>query len=44
MVEPLRPATPGAIEPYQIDEVIGKVVLKDLPFGKEIRWIDLGQG
>jgi N-acetylneuraminate synthase len=44
MVEPLRPATPGAIEPYQIDEVIGKVVLKDLPFGKEIRWIDLSQG
>jgi len=44
MVEPLRPASPGAIEPYQIDEVIGKVALEDLPFGKEIRWINLGQG
>ena len=44
MVEPLRPASPGAIEPYQIDEVIGKVALEDLPFGKEIRWADLGAG
>lgn len=44
MVEPLRPATPGAIEPYQIEKVVGCEALVDLPFGKEIRWTDLGAG
>ena len=43
MVEPLRPATPGAILPYQIDEVIGTKAIHDLPFGKDLRWTDLGK-
>ncbi len=37
----LRPATPGAILPYEINGVIGKTVRYDLPEGKEIRWLDL---
>lgn len=37
----LRPATRGAIQPYEIDAVIGTRVLADLPAGKELRWTDL---
>lgn len=39
----LRPATPGAIEPQHIPEVIGLRVLVDLPQGKELRWSLLGE-
>ncbi len=39
----LRPATPGAIYPYEIDRVIGTRVLVNIPAGKELRWIDLGE-
>ncbi|NTU74787.1 MAG: N-acetylneuraminate synthase [Anaerolineaceae bacterium] len=39
----LRPATPGAILPYEIKAVIGTKVLTDLPKGKEISWTDLGK-
>ena len=42
MVAVLRPATPGAIEPYKIDEVIGLKALHDIPFGKELCWTQLG--
>lgn len=42
MVEPLRPATSGAILPYEIDEVIGTKAMIDIPFGKDLRWTDLG--
>ena len=42
MIDVLRPATPGAIKPAEIDDVIGKRATHDLPFGKEIRWTDLG--
>lgn len=38
----LRPATPGAILPYEIDQVIGTVALHDIPAGKDLRWTDLG--
>lgn len=41
MIDVLRPATPGAIKPYEIDEVVGKRALIDMPHGKEIRWTDL---
>jgi len=44
MVEPLRPATPGAIMPYEIDQVIGTKALTDIPFGKDLRWTDVGEG
>jgi len=41
MIEPLRPATPGAIQPDRIRDVIGMRAKKDLPFGKELNWTDL---
>ncbi len=42
MIDVLRPATPGAIKPHDIDTVIGKRALADFPYGKELRWTDLG--
>lgn len=42
MIDVLRPATPGAIKPYEIQSVIGTRALHDLPSGKELRWTDLG--
>ncbi|HEY6074472.1 MAG TPA: N-acetylneuraminate synthase family protein, partial [Anaerolineales bacterium] len=42
MIDVLRPATPGAIKPDQIAEVIGTKALCDLPLGRELRWTDLG--
>jgi N-acetylneuraminate synthase len=41
-IDVLRPATPGAIKPDQVSNVIGTTVLNDMPLGKEIRWTDLG--
>lgn len=43
MIDVLRPATPGAIKPDQICNVVGRKALSDLPFGKELRWTDLGE-
>lgn len=43
MIDVLRPATPGAIKPDQIQNVVGTRALKDLPFGRELRWTDLGE-
>lgn len=42
MIDVLRPATSGAIKPDEVAAVIGKRILKDIPFGKELRWVDLG--
>jgi sialic acid synthase SpsE len=42
MIDVLRPATPGAIKPYEIANVLGTKALTDLPLGKELRWTDLG--
>jgi N-acetylneuraminate synthase len=42
MIAVLRPATPGAIKPSEIPEVIGTRALADIPMGKELRWTDLG--
>jgi sialic acid synthase SpsE len=42
MIDVLRPATPGAIKPEQIQNVIGARALADIPYGKELRWTDLG--
>lgn len=42
MIAVLRPATPGAIMPYEISSVIGTRALTELPAGKELRWTDLG--
>jgi sialic acid synthase SpsE len=37
-IEILRPATPGAIMPYDLDQVIGKKALVDITQGQELRW------
>lgn len=42
MIDVLRPATPGAIPPYEIDAAIWTRALSDIPAGKELRWTDLG--
>jgi N-acetylneuraminate synthase len=41
MIDVLRPATPGAILPYEIPNVIGTKALTEIPQGKEINWVDL---
>ncbi|HEX9028863.1 MAG TPA: N-acetylneuraminate synthase family protein [Anaerolineales bacterium] len=41
MIDVLRPATPGAILPYEIQSVLGTRALNDIPAGKELRWTDL---
>jgi N-acetylneuraminate synthase len=41
MIAVLRPATPGAILPSDIAQVIGTRALRNLPSGKELRWTDL---
>lgn len=41
MLDVLRPATIGAIKPFEIENVVGTKVNVDIPAGKEIRWTDL---
>lgn len=43
MIAVLRPAAPGAIKPSEIEAVIGTRAIQDIPFGKELRWTDLGE-
>ena len=43
MIDVLRPATPGAILPDQIEMVLGTRALETIPFGKELKWTDLGK-
>jgi len=43
MIDVLRPATPGAIKPNELDNVIGTRALSDIPSGRELRWLDLGK-
>jgi len=42
MIDVLRPATPEAIKPDQIQMVLGTRAPQDIPYGKELRWTDLG--
>ncbi|MBN2386566.1 MAG: N-acetylneuraminate synthase family protein [Anaerolineales bacterium] len=42
MIDVLRPASPGAIKPYEMPAVIGTRALRDLEFGQDLRWTDLG--
>jgi N-acetylneuraminate synthase len=42
MIAVLRPATPGAIQPGEIPNVLETCALHDIPQGKELRWTDLG--
>jgi N-acetylneuraminate synthase len=43
MIDVLRPAVAGAIKPSEIDLVLEKRVLVDLPMGNELRWVNLGE-
>lgn len=43
MIAVLRPASPGAIKPSEIENVLGTRALEDIPMGKELRWTDLGE-
>jgi N-acetylneuraminate synthase len=43
MIDVLRPATPGAILPFEIPAVIGCKALDDIPSGRELYWTDLGK-
>jgi N-acetylneuraminate synthase len=42
MLDVLRPATPGAVMPYEIEAILGCKAITDIPAGKELRWVDLG--
>ena len=42
MIDVLRPATPGAIQPYEIETLLGTRALADIPQGKELCWTDVG--
>ncbi len=41
MIDVLRPATPGAIMPHEIESVIGTEAITNIPTGKELCWTDL---
>jgi N-acetylneuraminate synthase len=42
MVEPLRPNVDGAIQPWELEQLIGKKALIDMPYGMEMRWENVG--
>jgi sialic acid synthase SpsE len=42
MVSVLRPATPGAIMPYDIQTVLGLAAAEAIPAGEALRWTSLG--
>jgi N-acetylneuraminate synthase len=42
MIDVLRPATPGAILPYEIEAVLGSRALDDIPAGEALHWTMLG--
>lgn len=41
MLEPLRPAPIGSIVPYELNNLIGRKINKDLDAGADIKWGDL---
>ncbi len=43
VVEPLRPAAAGAMMPWEVDDLVGKKALIDMPYGMDIRWENVGQ-
>jgi sialic acid synthase SpsE len=42
MIDVLRPATPGAILPPYVEQVVGLRAREDIQSGKELRWTELG--
>lgn len=43
MVEPLRPAAAGALMPWDLDDLVGKQALIDMPYGMDLRWENVGK-
>jgi len=43
MIDVLRPVTPGAILPPEIENVIGTKALVNIPIGQELTWKKLGE-
>jgi sialic acid synthase SpsE len=43
MLEPLRPAMPGALMAWDAPAVVGKKALVDMPYGKELRWSNISE-
>ncbi|MEA3326252.1 MAG: N-acetylneuraminate synthase family protein [Chloroflexota bacterium] len=43
MIDVLRPATEGAILPYEVQDVIGLKTLERIPSGQELRWTQFGR-
>lgn len=43
MIDVLRPATTGAIMPYEIEALIGKRAIVDVKSGEELRWTQIGE-
>jgi sialic acid synthase SpsE len=43
MIDILRPACMGAVQPYEVEAVIGTIALCNIPAGKELRWTMLGE-
>ncbi len=42
MIDVLRPATQGAIMPYDIEDLIGLKAIEQIPSGQELRWTQFG--
>jgi N-acetylneuraminate synthase len=42
MIDVLRPATPGAIKPPELEAVLGTRAIRPIAAGQELRWTDLG--
>jgi len=42
MIDVLRPATEGAIMPYEVQDLIGLKALERIPSGQELRWAQFG--
>jgi N-acetylneuraminate synthase len=42
MIDVLRPATQGAIMPYEIEDVIGLKAIEQIPSGQDLRWTQFG--
>ena len=42
MIDVLRPASPGAIMPYEIQDLVGLKAIEGVPAGQELRWTQFG--
>lgn len=42
MIDVLRPATQGAIMPYEIEDLLGLKAIEQIPAGQELRWTQFG--